>query len=346
MATATGVDSAQKVLHTSIGDLSYDYLVLALGADTAYFGMDSIKLNALPLKSVGEALRLRNRIYSSMERAVNEPDAAARAEWLNFVIVGGGATGVELAGAIAELRNRILPKDFSEIDFSKMRVVLLNAGGRLLENFSELSSQCALRDLTAMGVEVIASAKVSAYEGGCVVYNDGERIATRNMVWASGVAACHIDGVAARGRGGRIEVDDINRVQGMDNVFAIGDQAFINPAGHPQVAQVALQQGRQLAKNLLRITRNQDTIPFKYHDKGSMATIGRNRAVAEVKGRYLSGFVAWIMWLFIHLLFIVGVRNRFTVMWDWAWSYITRDQPLRSIIEASRPDGRSGDTEI
>lgn len=341
MATVTAVDTKANIVHTTIGDLSYDYLVLAAGADTNYFGNKNIEQNSLPLKSISEALALRNQIYRTMEAAIDIEDQEERQPYLNFVIVGGGPTGVELSGAVVELRNKILPRDYPGIDFTKMRVILMNAGGRLLDTFSEKSSEQTLLDLQAMGVEVMLNTKVTDYNDNTVYYNDGQALGTRNLVWASGVIANKIPGIENLGRGARITVNDYNLVDGLDNVYAVGDQAIMSSSPHPQVAQVAMQQGQLVAKNILRHIRNQPQQPFKYIDKGSMATIGRNRAVVELKNLKLNGFIAWLMWLFVHLLFIIGVRNRFTVMWDWAWSYITREQPLRSIIVARR---KSSDT--
>lgn len=333
MATVTAVDTDRNVVKTTIGDLSYDYLVTAAGADTNYFSMANIEKNSLSLKTIGEALALRNQIYRTMEAAIDVTDSVQLQSYLNFVIVGGGATGVELAGAVVELRNKILPRDYPEIDFSKMRVILMSAGGRLLEAFSEESSAQTLKDLTQMGVEVILNAQVADYMDNTVYYNGEMTLAARNLVWASGIIANRIDGIDKLGRGARIVVDEFNRIEGSQNIFAIGDQAIMTSTPHPQVAQVATQQGTKVGENIMRIMLNKELSPFVYRDKGSMATIGRNRAVAEIGKWRLHGIIAWIMWLFVHLLFIIGVRNKFTVMWDWAWSYITREQPLRSIVE-------------
>lgn len=334
MAQVIEVDRENNRLKTSIGEITYDYLILAAGTDTNYFGIKNIEQSALSLKNVGEALMLRNRVYQAMEQALRVSDQ--QQEYLNFVIVGAGPTGVELCGALAELKNYILPKDYPEIDFAAMNIYLLNAADRILETFSEEGSTRAYNDLRSMGVDIVLSAKVSDYIDNKVIYNGDQSISTRNLVWSSGVIANKIEGISELGRGARILVDEQNKIQGCTNIYAIGDQALMiteqYPAGHPQVAQVAIQQGRNLGYN---ISKGQQR-PFTYNDKGSMATIGRNRAVAEI-GRYkFQGFTAWVMWLMVHLLFIIGVRNRLAVMWDWAWSYMTRDQPLRSIIEVKK----------
>lgn len=336
MAKATGVDSVSGVVHTSDGDISYDYLVVSAGADTNFFSMENIRLNSLPLKNVNEALSLRNRIYRTMEFADRCSDDKRRQAYLNFVIVGGGATGVELAGAVAELRNKVLPKDYPGIDFAKMNIYLLNASNRLLETFSPLSSERTLRDLQKLGVNVMLNAKVSDYLNEVVVYNNNQQIEAFNLVWASGIVANAIQGLETTGRGRRIVIDNYCRVQGYENIFAIGDIAINNDKPLPQVAQVAIQQGRNAGLNIVNVNQGIALKEFRYFDKGSMATIGRNRAVAEVGKFRKGGFVAWVMWLFVHLYFIIGVRNKLHVLWDWSWSYVTRDQPLRSIIEADK----------
>lgn len=344
MAVVESVDSEKKELHTSAGVLRYDFLVLAAGTDTNYFGLENVERHALPLKSVSEALALRNRVLAVMEQAVRTPDKREQAELLNFVVVGGGPTGVELAGALAELQRRIFPKDYPDLDISKsMRIFLLNAAPRLLEGFSEDSSARALRDLRHDGVEVVLDATVRDFDGHTVFYNDGQSIPARTVVWASGVIANTMGGISPDqcGRGRRIKVDAYNRLPGSDSIFAIGDQCLQTddpryPGGHPQVAQVAIQQGRQVAANLHRNLRGEAPQPFRYNDKGSMATIGRNKAVAEIRGRHFGGFFAWALWLLVHLLFIIGVRNRLTVLFDWSWSYLTYDHPLRTIIRSAK----------
>lgn len=344
MAEVEAVEPERKVLRTSAGELRYDYLVLAAGTDTNYYGMENVERHALPLKSVGEALALRNRVLAAMEQAVRTADPAERTELLNFVVVGGGPTGVELAGALAELQRRIFPQDYPELNIARsMRIYLVNATPRLLDGFSEESSARALKDLRHSGVEAVLGATVKDFDGHTVYYNDGQSIPARTVVWASGVIANAVEGVppGMLGRGRRIKVDAYNRMEGSENIFVIGDQCLQTndpryPNGHPQVAQVAIQQGKRVAENLLRMAQGDQPEPFSYKDKGSMATIGRNKAVAEIGGRRFGGFLAWALWLFVHLLFIIGVRNRLTVLFDWSWSYLTYDRPLRTIIRPAK----------
>lgn len=341
MARVLSVDSVNSILQTSIGELKYDYLVLATGCDTNYFGLENIKQASLPLKSVGEALALRNHIYTALELAAKTEEKSQRERYLNFVIVGGGPTGVELAGAIAELKNSILPNDYRDIDFGNMNIILLNATNRLLEAFDIESSQRTLSDLQKMGVDVRLDSKVEDYVDGAVLYNGNERIITDNLIWVGGITANRIDGLqSCIGKGGRMKVDRQCKAEGFDNIYVVGDGAIMEnvddkfAAGHPQVAQVAIQQGALVGKNISLNCKGESGEIFKYFDKGSMATIGRNRAIAEINGLKVSGILAWLMWLFVHIMYIVGFRNRLLVLWDWSWSYITRDKPLRSIIES------------
>lgn len=329
MAEVLGVDKARCILQTTSGNVCYDYLVIAAGAKTNFFAMKDIEAESFPLKTIPEALAIKNRIYKNLEIISANAQAENIAPYLNLVIVGGGATGVELAGAIAELKSHVLPKDFPTIDFSKLNIYLLDAFDRLLTAFSVQSSESAYNDLTKMGVKIILGAKVKSYDStrSVVVYNEGIEIPTKNLIWASGIVANAISGLERTGRGARIVTDGYCCES--ENIYAIGDIAIIENYELPQVAQVALQQGKYVADLIAKRTKEK----FKYHDKGSMATIGRNKAIAEISGLKFRGFTAWIVWLFIHLMYIVGFRNRLMVLWDWSLNYITEDQPLGSIIE-------------
>lgn len=332
------IDPEHKHVITDIGFIDYDYLVLAIGADTNYFGNEQIKRHAIPMKSLSEALALRNALLSTYEAALNESDIRTIESLLNVVIVGAGPTGVELAGAVAEMRNFILPKDYPELDFGRMKVFLLEGGPGVLPGYSEAASEKAEQYLRHMGVDVRLNTLVTDYDGDQVTLKDGTALRSRSVIWAAGVKANEIPGLPeeAYGRARRLIVDRQNRVKGTEDIFALGDQAYMEtPAyqkGHPQVAQVALQQAQLLAGNLPKMLRGEATKAFEYTDKGSLATIGRNRAVADLPGVRFQGFFAWLLWLFVHLMALVGTRNRVLVFINWAWSYFTYDKSFRLLI--------------
>ena len=339
MSEVKKIEPTRNVIATEAGELSYDFLVIAAGADTNYFGIENIRHISMGLKSVPEALQLRNRIYKSMEIVSRVVDEKEKEKFLNFVVVGGGATGIELAGAVAELRRKVLPRDFPEIDFSQMKIFLLNANERLLDAFQPQTSEKTKKDLQAMGIIVMNNAKVADYRDDAVIYNNEERIYTKNVVWASGIIANVFDGIDNLGQGKRIITDKYCRVKRLDggiydNLYAIGDIAVIPEYVMPQVAQVAIQQAQLAVYNIT----HEDKIMFTYKDKGKMATIGRNKAVAEIDKKRFSGFFAWFLWLFIHLLYIIGFRSRLEVFSNWVWNYVARDQPIRSIIEIKRDE--------
>lgn len=344
MADLLEVDSNKQEIYTSLGSLKYDHLVLATGVDTNYFGNKNIEEFAIPMKSVSEAIFLRNSILRNYEKALNESDPEKAANYMNIVLVGGGPTGVELAGALAEMKSKILPKDYPELDFSLMNVYLFEASDRLLSGMSENASAKAKIYLEKLGVIVKTEAMVADYDGLKISLANGEEFNSYALVWAAGVVAKPIKGISelAATRGGRIRVDIYNKVYGLNNVYAIGDITFQQEGdfqnGHPQVAQVGLQQAAILGKNLKRILLHKDLIPFHYKDRGSLATIGKNLAVADLPGIKMQGFFAWVLWLFVHLMAIVGVKNRFFILVNWIWNYWTSDQSLRVLI---RPNKRS-----
>lgn len=330
------IDASNQYIVTGFGMLTYDYLVIAGGVATNYFGSRNLEMNCLSMKSTAEAINLRNRILQSFEKAILTEDKLEQASLMSVAIVGGGPTGVELAGAISEMRQHVLPKDYPELDFSMMKIFLYDAGERLLNGMSEKSGNDALRFLEKLGVKVFLKTRIDDYNGEQLILSNGKRELIRNLIWTAGVAGKRIDGVNddKYGRGSRIIVDAFNRVIGLKNVFAIGDACLVSenekyPQGHPQVAQVAIQQAVNLANNLL--SRNKWR-PFKYSDKGSMATIGRDMAVVDLPFFRFSGVLAWLIWLFIHLMAIVGVKNRLFIFVNWAQSYIWRDQSLRVLI--------------
>lgn len=347
MAEARMVDSEKKILQTSIGKIDYDYLVLAAGATTNFFGNKNIEEWAIPMKTVPEAMGLRNALLSNLERALTCATEEERQELLNVVIVGGGATGVEIAGALAEMRRYVIPYDYPDMDSSLMHIYLIEAGDRLLAGLSQESSQKAYEFLKSMGVDIQFGKMVTDYRDHKVVMKDGTEIPTRTFLWVSGIRANAMPGIdeSHMGRGFRFKVDEYNRIQGVEDVFVIGDQCLQTsdaayPNGHPQVAQVAIQQAKNLAKNLKRIVRGADSselTAFHYKNLGSMATIGRNKAVVEI-GKFRSqGFFAWVLWLVVHLRSILGVKNKVMVLLNWLWKYVSYNDSIRMITYATKP---------
>lgn len=347
MAEARMVDTEKKILQTSIGKIDYDYLVLAAGATTNFFGNKNIEEWAIPMKTVPEAMGLRNALLSNFERALTCATEEERQELLNVVIVGGGATGVEIAGALAEMRRYVIPYDYPDMDSSLMHIYLIEAGDRLLAGLSQESSQKAYEFLKSMGVDIQFGKMVTDYRDHKVVMKDGTEIPTRTFLWVSGIRANAMPGIdeSHLGRGFRFKVDEYNRIPGVEDVFAIGDQCLQTsdaayPNGHPQVAQVAIQQAKNLAKNLKKIANGADSsalTAFRYKNLGSMATIGRNKAVVEI-GKFRSqGFFAWVLWLVVHLRSILGVKNKMMVLLNWLWKYISYNDSIRMITYATKP---------
>lgn len=347
MAEARMVDTEKKILQTSIGKIDYDYLVLAAGATTNFFGNKNIEEWAIPMKTVPEAMGLRNALLSNFERALTCATEEERQELLNVVIVGGGATGVEIAGALAEMRRYVIPYDYPDMDSSLMHIYLIEAGDRLLAGLSQESSQKAYEFLKSMGVDIQFGKMVTDYRDHKVVMKDGTEIPTRTFLWVSGIRANAMPGIdeSHMGRGFRFKVDEYNRIPGLNDVFAIGDQCLQTsdaayPNGHPQVAQVAIQQAKNLAKNLKLINQSADSselTAFHYKNLGSMATIGRNKAVVEI-GKFRSqGFFAWVLWLVVHLRSILGVKNKMMVLLNWLWKYVSYNDSIRMITYATKP---------
>lgn len=343
MAELRGIYPEKKIIQTSIGKIDYDYLVLASGTTSNFFGNSRIEEEAMPMKTVSEAMGLRNALLSNLERSITCSTEQEKQELQNIVIVGGGATGVEIAGALSEMRKYVIPADYPDMDSSRINIFLIEAAGRLLSGMSAESSARAEQFLRNMGVNICLHKRVVDYRDHKVILEDGMAIPTRSFIWVSGVKAVPVGNMPAEciGRGGRIKVDAFNRVEGVENVFAIGDQCVMTadrkyPEGHPQLAQVAIQQGRLLAANLKRMARKKPMRPFGYRDLGSMATVGRNRAVAEFNRVRTQGLMAWVLWLVVHLRSILGVRNKVNVLLNWMWNYFTYDQSLRIIVYARK----------
>jgi len=352
MAEALSVDQEAKRLYTNVGYVDYDYLVLALGADTNYFGMKNIMEYSTPMKSVSEALFIRNKIIANYERAINTSSMEQRKPMMNVVIVGGGPTGVELAGAMAALRNNVLPKDYPQLNFKNMKVVLAEAGPRLLAGMSDKASQKALEYLSGMGVEVLLNATVEDYDGTTIRIKGMEPIQTQTLLWAAGVKPNHIAGLKEEqiSKNGRLKVDNFNKLEATENIYAIGDLCLQTseeyPKGHPQVAQVAMQQASNLASNFKAMLSNKTLKPFKYKDLGSMATVGRKLAVVDLPFLKFNGFLAWIVWLFVHLMAILGVKNKILIFMDWAWNYFSFDPSLRLLIRPTFDKPRRQDQAV
>ena len=347
MAEARMVDTDKKILQTSIGKIDYDYLVLAAGATTNFFGNKNIEDWAIPMKTVPEAMGLRNALLSNLERALTCATEEERQELLNVVIVGGGATGVEIAGALSEMKRYVIPYDYPDMDSSLMHIYLIEAGDRLLAGMSQDSSKKAYDFLKSMGVDIQFGKMVTDYRDHKVIMKDGTEIPTRTFLWVSGIRANAMPGIdeSHLGRGFRFKVDQYNRIPGLEGVFVIGDQCLQTtdeayPNGHPQVAQVAIQQAKNLAKNLKKINEGQaesSLTAFKYKNLGSMATIGRNKAVVEIGKLRSQGFFAWILWLIVHLRSILGVKNKMMVLLNWLWKYVSYNDSIRMITYATKP---------
>jgi NADH dehydrogenase len=332
------IDTVNKKLTTANNTYSYDYLVIATGCTTNFFGNKNVQNNAVPMKSVGEALYLRNFILSNFEKALNVPENKKQ-EYLNIVIVGGGATGVEISGALAEMRKKILPKDYPELDFKKMNIYVIEGSDKTLGAMSEASSRKSKEYLQKLGVNVFTSTHVVDYDGEKVTFKDGKTIAARTVIWAAGITGNLVDGLNQDVivKGNRIKVDRFSQVQGYDSIFAIGDIAYMEsplyPKGMPQVATVANDQAAHLFKNFMNLKNKKPLVEFEYHNKGSMATVGKNMAVVDLPRFSFQGFFAWLLWMFLHLMLILGVKNKLIVLTNWIWKYFTSDQSLRLIIK-------------
>jgi len=321
--------------------LAFDYLVLATGVSTNFFGMKDVERYALPMKNLQDALRLRNHLLLQMEAAASVADPAQQQKHLTIVITGAGPTGVEIAGMLSDLRRDILTSDYPELTEAADRggIHLLDGADALVKSMSSKSQVDTKLALDSMGVKVRLNSQVSSYNGEVVSLTNGELIPARTLIWAAGITGTIFSGLPAEcyGKGRRLQTDAYNRVSGTANIFAIGDNSVQTtdpgfPDGHPQLAQVAIQQGKNLAHNLNTPNRNGKQRPFRYVDKGSMAIIGRNRAVADLPNMHLKGFPAWFIWIFVHLVSLISHRNRVSTLYNWLAAYISRDQPLRMII--------------
>jgi NADH dehydrogenase len=344
LANVEKIASEEKKVYTNIGTIAYDYLVVATGSKTNYFGLEQVRQNSMAMKTVIQALDLRSYMLQNFEKALDTDDLEERDARMSFVIVGGGPTGVELAGALAELKNHVLPNDYPELDVRRMQIHLVEAADTVLNNLDAKSSQKTIDFLKKLGVNVWLKTQVTGYEGITVFTNTGKNLIAKNLIWTAGVQGNIPSGFKPDMivRGNRLIVDEYNQIKGLEKVFAIGDCACMTtekyPKGHPMVAPVAMQQGELLAENLLKEIEGKPKKPFVYKDKGSMATIGKNKAVVEIGSYKSQGAFAWFIWMFVHVISLIGTRNKFVVISNWLWNYVNYDRSNRIII---RPFNKS-----
>ncbi len=347
MAKVQKINPTQKSIETEIGPLSYDYLVIASGSRTNYYGIESILNNTFPLKQIPHALDLRHHILQNFEAAVNTENNEKLKQYMNIVVAGGGPTGVELAGALGELKKSVLPNDYPELDISKMQIYLVEGQSRLLGSMRRKSSERALRYLKKFGVEVKLNTLVESFDGRYTKLSSGEHVETQTVIWTSGVKGNIINGLPEGSiENHRILVDEFNRVEGFNNAFAMGDVALMKtskyPEGHPMLAPVAIQQAKNLAQNIKKELKGKNPKPFIYKEKGTMATIGRNKAVVDLPANLsFGGFFAWLIWMFVHLFSIYGLRNKIVVFGNWVYNYFTYDRGTRLIIRKFKPAFKS-----
>ncbi|MEO5673588.1 MAG: NAD(P)/FAD-dependent oxidoreductase [Chitinophagales bacterium] len=328
----------QNKVKTSIGDFQYDYLIIATGADTNFFGNKNFESLAYPMKSTSQALYLRYHLLQNFEDALSAPPDKIES-LLNYVIVGGGPTGVELAGALAEVKKHVLPKDFHDFDFTRMKIMLLEGGDKTLGNMSEMASEYSKKYLEELGVLVMLNTRVKDYDGVQLLIDDGSVIKTKTVIWAAGVKGNLIEGLNPGDveKGNRIKVNRFNQLLSFPNIYAMGDIAIMRtpkfPNGHPQLANVAINQAKNVAKNFLRQQKNQSLIEYEYMDKGALATVGKHRAVADLPSIKFHGAIAWYAWMGLHLVLLMGFKNRLFVFVNWVIAYFTNNSTLRLIFK-------------
>lgn len=341
LAEVTNIRPTENKIETTIGEFEYDFLVIAIGCKTNFFGNKEIDNNSFTLKSTSDAITIRNHILQTFENIISAREEE-KESLLNLVIAGAGPTGVELAGAFAEIKKHILPKDYPGIDFSKFNITLVEGSKHTLNNMSDTAKTASRKYLEQMGIKVLTETLVKNYDGNLLTFTNGNIMKTKTVIWAAGVTPNLIPGLTTDcfTSGNRIKVNRVNKVDGIENIFALGDIAFMEtpnyPRGHPQVANVAINQAKNLAKNLKRILNQQPTTEFEYKDLGTMATVGRNKAVVDLPFIKFKGYFAWITWMFLHLMLILSVRNKLIIFINWAWAYITKDTSLRLILSPGK----------
>ena len=352
LANVMQIEAEENRIITDIGLLDYDYLVLATGSKTNFFGNRNIERNAMAMKTIPQCLNLRSLILENFEEALLTDDLRQREALMNFVIVGGGPTGVELAGALAEIKKGILPKDYPDLDTRIAQINLIQGSDRLLDAMSVQASEKSEKFLKKLGVHVFKNMLVTDYDGKTVETNTGDTFEAATLIWAAGVKGAMVKGLDARDivvPGNRLKVDTFNKVEGFENIYALGDIAMMvteeYPKGHPMVAQPAIQQGNHLGNNFVRLLKGKPLAPFKYIDKGTMATIGRNKAVCDLKHFRFQGVFAWFVWMFVHLFFLIGFRNRAIVFINWVYNYVRFDREARLIIRPYKKTKRAMEPE-
>jgi len=331
------IDTAKNEISTTIGSFPYDFLVIAIGCRTNFFGNKIISSNSFSLKSTYDAISIRNHILQTFEKIISaikdEKESLS-----NLIIVGGGPTGVELAGAFAEIKKNVLPKDFRGIDFSEFRIILIEGSKDTLNNMSQKAKIHSRKYLKNMGVDILTETIVKNYDGYILTLSNGQTIRSNTVIWAAGVIGNSIDGIPdnSKGPGNRIKVDRINKINGSENIYAMGDIAYMEtpkyPKGHPQVANVAINQAKRLAKNLKKLISGKKTVNYEYVDLGSMATIGWKKAVIDFPFISFKGYFAWLIWMFLHLMLILSIKNKIIIFINWAWAYISKNTSLRLIL--------------
>ncbi|MET3114409.1 NADH dehydrogenase [Pedobacter sp. CG_S7] len=347
MGTVERVIQEQNKVVLDTGELTYDYLVFATGTETNYFGIENVKAYSIPMKTVADALYMRNYLLDKLERASRETDPEERKKLLTIVVAGGGPTGVEISGMFAEMKKTVIPVDYPELIRTNAKIYLVDGSKSVLAPMSEKSQRYTYDTLSNMGVTIFLNSLVKDYSNDTVYLSDGKSIAAKTLIWAAGVTAMTFEGIEKEsyGRGNRMLVDAYNKVLNTENIYALGDTSLQTtdqnfPNGHPQVAQVAIQQAKNLGKNFKKMVNGMGLNAFSYNDKGSMAIIGRNKAVADIPklDLHFNGFLAWITWLFIHLISLINSGNRLKTLYNWTISYFTRDQSLRVLIKPIKKD--------
>ncbi len=337
------IDYKNSLINTTIGEIAYDILVIATGCKTNFFGNENIKKYSYSLKSTVQSIKIKNLILENFEKILYT-DEKERQSLYNIVIVGAGPTGVELSGAFAEIKKNILPKDFYRIDFSKLQIILVEGSEHTLNNMSQMAQNASEKYLTELGVLIKKGVFVNNYDGSTITLSNGELISSKNLIWTAGVTGNILRGLPLESisKSNRYIVDRHNKVEGCDNIYAIGDVALMKtpkyPEGHPQVANVAINQGKNLAKNILLEIDHKNLKDYEYQDKGSMATIGKNKAVVDLPYFSFKGYIAWYIWMFLHLMLILSVRNKVIIFIDWAWNYISNNSGLRLIIKKNEAE--------